>query len=353
MRIAPTALLLVALAAPARADQPRDLELVMEVTNRFLVPSYRMLADQASANEQAWRLYCEAPDERKLAGLRERHRRLALAFARVQTFRTGPAGAGDAAERLYFWPQRKDATAKGLAALLQGSAPITSERIAHAGMTAQGIPALERLAFGEDGTAAAVAGSDKAARRACQAGVAIAANVASLTATISNSWLRPGTGLADRLARNDLDPVVGSSMQQAAASLVTDFMTALAVIQDQKLEPVIGASADDARPALAEARGAGLSAPMIAANIEGLRDFVSALEGITETLQRRSWDALLARLQSDAEGLADFPDGASDPQARRSAADFLARLKSVRSILRDEMPVALGLKIGFNGLDGD
>src|SRR4051812_38225143 len=121
MRLPIAALLLSAFAAHSHADPAQDRALVADVATKVLAPSYAALADAAGANRTAWALYCAAPDGQRLAALQDSHRALALTFARVQAFRFGPIGDADTMERLYFWPERKNATAKGLAALLAGN----------------------------------------------------------------------------------------------------------------------------------------------------------------------------------------------------------------------------------------
>src|SRR5262249_4761753 len=160
-------------------------------------------------------------------------------------------------------------TAKGLAALLAGGEPFTREKIGRASAAAQGIPALERLAFAAPGETPPVARDGDEGRRACAAGVAIAGNVADMTAGLARAWNDPAPGIAARLAVGALDPRLAQDMTQAASLLVTDFMTTLAVIQDQKIEPVLGAGPDEARPGIAEGRLSGLTTPMILANLDG------------------------------------------------------------------------------------
>ena len=257
-------------------------------------------------------------------------------------------------ERLYFWPERKNAAAKGLAALLAGTDPFTPERVARASAAAQGIPALERLAFTTDGAEPHIAGtSDPAPGAPAPPGIAIATNVATITRAVSDAWNAPGTGLAARLGTGEIDPSLAPDLQQAASLMVTDFMTTLAVIQDQKVEPILGDSVEAARPAAAEARLSGLTVPMILANLDGLRAFDAALDGAAGSLHMKSWDAMLHRLEDEAAAMQDFPDGVTDPEKRLSQQKFLNRLKAVRAILKDEVPLVLGLKLGFNGLDGD
>ena len=183
--------------------------------------------------------------------------------------------------------------------------------------------------------------------------MAISEDLAASLAAISMAWNEPGKGIAERAAAGKLDPALAPDMEQAASRLVTDFMTALAVIQDQKLEPVLGESAAEARPALAEARRSRLTRALILGNLLGLQAFLAALEGTVDELPRKSWAALLSRLMSDTDGIRDFPEGAGDPAKRRAAEDLLGNLRQVRAILKEEMPAVMGLSIGFNGLDGD
>lgn len=344
------AMTLSAAAAPSATSGP----LVASVAAGFLAPRYDALARAADANAVTWGAYCRAPDEAGLKAVQDSHRRLALAFGEVQAFRFGPIGDGSTVERLYFWPERKNATGKGLAALLSGPGPIDAKRVRAASAAAQGIPALERLAFAETAEEAPViAGSSPAAKRACEAGTAIAAAVATLTAQVSAAWNAPGTGLAARLRTGDLDPALAPSMDQAASTLVTGFMTTLATIQDQKLEPVMGDAAADARPALSEARRSGLGRAMIIANLKGLEAFLAACEPAIGSLNRKSWQALVLRIQTDAEAMGGFPDDVGTPAGRQAAKTLLGRIRTVRAILQDDMPAVLNLKLGFNGLDGD
>jgi predicted lipoprotein len=346
MRIFVAALFLSLMQAlPAGAAAPDYGRIVASVSSRFLAPRYKALAEAGRDNAAAWKRFCRGKGERSLSDLRSAHSALALAFSTVQAFRFGPVGEGSTAERLYFWPERKGAVAKGLAALMAGEEPIGPRRIAQASAAARGIPALERLAFPD--------GEARPDTRSCEAGVAVSENLAAGLAAVSAAWNEPGTGIAERLAAGKLDPALAPDMEQAASRLVTDFMTALAVIQDQKLEPVLGGSAEEARPALAEARRSRLTRALILGNLLGLQAFVATLEGSVEELPRKSWAALIARLMLDADAIGDFPEGVADPAKRRPAEVLLGDLRQVRAILKDEMPAVLGLRIGFNGLDGD
>jgi hypothetical protein len=207
-------------ALPAQAAAPDHGRIVAAVSSRFLAPRYKALAEAGRDNAAAWKSFCGGTGERSLSDLHSAHRALALAFSTVQAFRFGPVGEGSTAERLYFWPERRNAVAKGLAGLMAGKEPIGARRIAQASAAARGIPALERLAFPD--------GEALPDTRSCEAGVAVSADLAAGLAAVSTAWNEPGKGIADRMAAGKLDPALAPDMQQAASRLVTDFMTALA-----------------------------------------------------------------------------------------------------------------------------
>ena len=122
-KIVAALVLALSFSAQAEAADPDYGKLVAAVGARFLAPRYKALADAGRDNASAWKSFCGGKAEPALADLRNAHRALALAFSTVQAFRFGPVGEGSTAERLYFWPERKGAVAKGLAALMEGQRP--------------------------------------------------------------------------------------------------------------------------------------------------------------------------------------------------------------------------------------
>src|SRR5207247_4902359 len=72
-------------------------------------------------------------------------------WSQIEFLHYGPIGEEFRAERLSYWPERKNATAKGLAVLLEkdGVADLTPEMFVKNSVAAQGLPALERLLFDE------------------------------------------------------------------------------------------------------------------------------------------------------------------------------------------------------------
>ena len=203
----------------------------------------------AAANAAAWSDYCAAPDGRRARGPTGR----AIATWRSPSAGSRPSASvrsatADTMERLYFWPERKNAAAKGLAALLAGDGADHAEKVARASAAAQGIPGAGAARLRRrTAPRRRSPGTADAASRACAAGIAIAGQCrGDRPGRLPTPGTRPGR--ACRKARHGRDrPVAGARPQQAASLMVTDFMTTLAVIQDQKVEPSSGDSGEAGR----------------------------------------------------------------------------------------------------------
>lgn len=330
-------LVVLGVAAPARADTPAMLARLAETV---LVPRYEALATVAEAQEREWDRFCAAPGAAGLADLRAAYRRAADAWSAIELVRYGAAGEDFRADRLSYWPERKNATARGLAQLLADTVDMTPSRIRQASAAAQGLPAIERLLFGDPAPGPRdFEGSGEGGRR-CDAGRAIAGNVARLAAEMRDGWRK----LAPRLG----EP--GRS-DEAARRLATDLMTAFQVARDIKLLPPLGQDPGSARPRLAEGWRSGRPATALVLSIEAAEAMARAM-----LAEAGPSNALLAIRQARriAEGLPrDFAAFAHDTAARRQGLLLFDALGGARDALLAELPPALGISLGFNSLDGD
>ena len=104
------------------------------------------------------------------------------------------------AERLYFWPDPRNATARQLGELLAGRDPaaLTAEGFVRASAAVQGLPAVERLLFDEGAAAAFRRGGD-VGRRRCEVLEAITRNVAGITGEVAREWSRGDAAYARRV----------------------------------------------------------------------------------------------------------------------------------------------------------
>ncbi len=134
-----------------------------------MLPRYARLADATAAFDLAARGFCAAPATAPFDEVRSAFHAAADAWHDVEHIRFGPMESRLRAERLYFWPDPRNATARQLADLLSGRDPavLTAEGFVRASAAVQGLPAAERLLF-DEGAAAAFRRQGDEGRRRCE-----------------------------------------------------------------------------------------------------------------------------------------------------------------------------------------
>jgi uncharacterized protein len=247
-------------------------------------------------------------------------------------FRSGPAAKEFRRDRFYLWPERKNAVARALAAALTtpDSVPMDDAWVQQKSAAIQGLPALERLLFG-DGEAKSklVHGSVE-----CRLGMAVSRNAARLAGLMHTDWeARAKTSTAaDRTA------------------LATDIITGIALAKDEKLEAVIGKNEAQVKPKAAEFWRSRRSLRNLALNLETY----ATIGKITAPFYESPVMAYAAATASQT--IAGMREPLSDygQTKNRSEAYFLkAALDSLGDSAANEVSAALGVTVGFNSSDGD
>lgn len=336
LRILFTALLLAASAAGGRA-QPAPEQVPEQVYGRivqdFIRPGFSALAGEAQRHAADWQVYCRAPSAAGLARLALSFGSLADAWAAIGMIRSGPSAEDFRHERFYFWPERKNAVARGLGALLAQPRPPDAEAVRNQSAAVQGLPALERLLYAE-GKPDARLGIGPEGQLRCAAGEAISANAARLAAEMSQAWA------ADRPAPTP----------QARAALATDIVTAYAMLKDARIAAVIGKDAAEVKPRAAEFWRSGRPMRNITLSLEAL----ARLNGLL--FPAPGEDVALPHATRTALGIARTIGNLAET-ARSGERREAILLRDAAAAAEDraiiEVPLALGVTIGFNSLDGD
>ena len=144
-------------------------------------------------------------------------------------------------------------------------------------------------------------------------------------------------------------PEIASGLK---AALATDLLGAYVLIKDKKLDPAMGKDPADTRPKMAEGWRSGRSLRAIQLNLEATGAILKILaEGMPKkdsTALRNNDTALRVakRLSGDLGALAAGPQR-RDLILLRDAADAAGK----RAF--EEVPLVLGVTVGFNSLDGD
>ncbi|MGB0747886.1 MAG: imelysin family protein [Magnetospiraceae bacterium] len=325
-----------------RAEDP--VALALRVAEDAVIPGYDALAAATAEQVTVWQTMCAEKQGDGLARLRSAYQKVADGWAGVYFWQFGPIEGFLRKDRFYHWPERRNATAKGVGQLLANADPavLEADRFAKTSVAAQGLPALERLLFGKD----SVLNSD----RACALGTAIAVNLDRIAQGTAADWR---SEILPALKANQGHDYYFEAPEEVINRLVTDILTGFTIIKDQKLLPVMGPSLDKARPKKAEAWRSGRPLRNIRANVASLfkaaavvgRDLPAEDLARLQTLQ----EAVLAALTTGD----DLAAMVADPARRADLTAFLQSLDAYRASLIDSLTTHLGISVGFNSLDGD
>jgi uncharacterized protein len=322
--------------APLRAAN----ETLEKLVDRFIIPHYQALSLTAEAQENAWAEFCAKPDEMGFEALQRAYLATADSWSQIEFLRYGPIGDEFRAERLSYWPERKNATAKALAELLEkdGVTDLAPDLFVKTSVAVQGLPALERLLFDDKAQTEMLSGMRKARR--CALGQAIAWNVVMIAHDVRLGWT------------NDVVEAIANpeTAKEATSRIATDFLSTFAYMRDAKLRPLLGKDAAQARPMLAEGWRSKRSKRALTLNLETVLDVTKLI------MAGKGGDtpATVTTALSFAEALPeDFGPAVADIKQRQQFYLLLDALAAARDKAHDEIPAVLGVTVGFNSQDGD
>ena len=352
-RLFPAIVLLTLLNASGGATQEPLPTAVYADLNQAIIqdrimPANQALASAADALTPAMAAYCAAPDADALEGVRAAYHDTYDRWMAVAWVNFGPQAVLMRPMRLHFWPDSRNTLTRQLAGVL--SAPrddlLEPATLADASVALQGLPALERLLFG----ATPVAEDDYA----CDLAVAIAGNVQDIAADLAAGWTDP-----DQLAQ---------TLPEGAALTANLFQAVnehFVVILTRKMGPVLGNSAEQARPRLAENWRSGRAVRNIAMNLTALLGVVENGDalGFADVLRDRAGgaDTAAALVGSLEQALAiaqrlegqPIADLVADETARADLFRMGDAINMARQIWAGEVGGTMGLSVGFNSQDGD
>jgi predicted lipoprotein len=347
-RIALLASWLGVFAAPAHAA---DIGAFNQNYARHLVtPAFQKVAVETAKLAQAADDFAGAPSQDGFAALRVAFDSVSDAWMHAEFFATGPLSAEQRAERFEYWPERRNIVDRQLNALLAAPDPkqLTPTEFVHATVSVQGLPALERLLYGDNARQILSAGAEQKARIAVMQ--AVAHNLELIAREAAAAWEKAGESPA--VFSNDPD----EALNQAYG----DMLTGIQVIADRKVSAVLGKEIDKAHPNMAEQYRSGRSLRNIRANLDTLRAAALGPDGFATLLPpdkaaikdqiAKAFDATIAA----AAAVPDPLDAAvTDPEKRKSVETLLKSANALRTFMTQTVPPALGLTVGFNALDGD
>jgi uncharacterized protein len=349
------------LASPVWARSNDGDRAVLEgLLRSHIAPRTKAFADAAQGLVPALDKLAAQPDEASLKAAREAYHGAMQAWAGVQHLRPGPLLLELRADRIAFWPDKRSVGPRQLGQLLtaQDAAVLAPGGIAKQSAAVQGLPALERLLFDDGVKAASFAGEAGAYRGKLAA--AVGRNLAQLATEARDGWATLGPAL---LTGTETTPV-GKGPGEALTNLFLSLVTAVQIVVDQKLLIPLGASAAEAKPALAEAARSARSLKQIAANLAAIRAMLTGESGgpglvalADEPARKNITDKLTKAFDAAAAALSAVPEpldqAVADPRKRPKAEAAFRAAKALQTVVTRDLPALIGVTIGFNELDGD
>ena len=212
---------------------------------------------------------------------------------------------------------------------------------------------MERLLYDGDNPAALLKapGPDGAWRT--QVGLGIARNLNAIARDVLADWTAPD-GVRAAIAANKGWKNLFADAPEAARLLLTDLVVGFKLMHDVKLLPVLGASADAAKPKSAEAWRSGRPSRDLKLNLATAQAMEKVFAQDIPAAHRTKIDGLFANAAKAIDAMpADLGEAAADPKRRARVDAARAAIKAVQTEIAKTLPADLGVTLGFNSLDGD
>jgi len=348
------------LVADAKPAQPNPkaaqaARAVLAVVDRFVIPSYRALAQAADAQEKAWTAFAANRAAGDVQSLRAAYSAACDAWARAQLIKTGPLSLFLRYERFAYWPEARNVTQRMLDALIVSNDPkeLAPAALVRDSVAAQGLTALERLLYDGDNSVRLLKAPGRPGEWRTEIGQGIARNLSAIAKDVLAEWTAPD-GVRAMIASNKGWKMIFADTAEAASLLLTEQVTAFRLMHDIKLLAVMGASADVARPRVAEAWRSGRSQRNLKLNLESAQAMTRIWAETVPAAHRTKLDSLYASALKAVDAVpADLGEAAADARRRPLVDSVRAGIKAVQVEIAATLPADLGITLGFNSLDGD
>ncbi|MQT13845.1 imelysin family protein [Segnochrobactrum spirostomi] len=346
----------------AVANAPaRQKAIVALAVDRYIRPTYAAVADAAAGLKSITVRYCAQPTAANGEGVAAAYRTFVTAWAGADFLRFGPALVEHRLERMAFWPDPRNFVERQLRQIL--AAPDVDSfdiaRLRGQSAAIQGLPAFERLMFDKDGKGTVHPDPDAATfGRKCRLASLVAANMSDIADTLRDEWAEEG-GAAQQILLPGPNNAVYRTGAEAAQEIVKAITTGLEQTRDLAIRPALGAKPEDAKPRRFPYWLSGNTLPYLRASVDALRQIVET-SGLADDLpDSEAWmrRSILLEIGNAANVLAKADASpeilATNPKERARLNYVMIALASARETIGGPLGATLGLKAGFNALDGD
>lgn len=324
------------------------------VIDGFVAPSTAAFTRSTMDLAASVEALCDKPGDETLSASRTAFASALDDWGRVSVLRFGPLAADGRFEKLFFWPDARGIGLKQVQGLLAANQPgEISAGMAGKSAALQGFPALEFTLYG--------AGSEKLAMDEpwrCSVASAIASNIAAIAATVAREW-DAGTPFAASFREPGEGKEPYRTEAEVHGEIVKALATALQFVRSAELVPPLGEAPEKANGKRAPMWRSRLTVPLIAAQVDGVRQLLAAA-GYEQSLPEDSrYVASSIRFELDnairtlaqVDGPVELTFGTEPDRGRFVFAELA--LHHASEVVTRDLSAALGLTMGFNALDGD
>ncbi|WOF74591.1 imelysin family protein [Parvibaculaceae bacterium PLY_AMNH_Bact1] len=354
-----TLLLSGTLLSPASADAistDQATALIAALTDQLVVPAYTELAEESSQLVEVLDSYCAAPNTGDRSKVETQFHSTMDAWQRAQIIQFGPIYENKGPARIQFWPDKRGTGQRQLRQVLnnQDETVLPSGALAEKSVALGDLQALEYVLYNDPEL------TTQPDSFACHYALAIARNQEVHAADIVQMWVG-----ADSYRDQVLNAADGTDVffdeKEAASRFLNDMAGAIDVIRLQKIDRPMGLTITGARPKRTENWRSGRSLRNIQLNLESVQHFLAVEDGFGDVLSdigKETTSQAAQQLISEILGhLAAFDQPMSklvaNPDARGDLESLLTKLRSLQSLVREQLAQDLGLVPGFNATDGD
>lgn len=347
------------LLSPASADAidtEQTTALITALTDKVVLTAYTRLAEESSKLPLVLEEYCTSPNADVRAQVETRFHSLMDAWQRAQIIQFGPIYEGKGPARFQFWPDKRGTGQRQLRQVLsnEDETVLASGALAEKSVALGDLQALEYVLFNNPELAA------QPASFACRYALAIAHNQEAQSAEIVQMWTEED-GYRDQVVNAATGTDAFFDETEAAGRFLNSLAAAIDVVRLQKLDRPMGLTITGARPKRTENWRSGRSLRNIQLNLESVQQFLAVEDGFGDLLTSIGKDRtatatqdLVGDILSDIAAF-DRPlsELVEDPEARGDLESLLTKLRSLQSLVREQLAQDLGLVPGFNATDGD
>lgn len=327
----------------------------------YAIPSYIHFADASAAEDTALKALCKAPSSEGLSQSRSAFRDLVRAWSAVEVIRFGPAKAANRFEKIFFWPDPRARGQKQVQKLLyqlSKEADLTLDNLQGKSVAVQGLPALEYLLFGKGAETLAAVGQSSAR---CLFAETVAANVAFHASAIAAEW-QAAEGFQKILTDTGPDNPIYRNDKEALQEILKSVVEILEINGSSKLHGSLNDDISKIKPRNAPFWRSDLTIDSLKASLLSLMELQNAmnLQSLLKDEDRwaarqidfeaqqvvKTYDLLMAKNLNWQKLLAD-------PKGYELLKYSTIPLQGIEDEFSESYPEMLGLKLGFNSLDGD